>query len=539
MTVNRWAVLAAACAIAANTPLFFNNGTFWDGWAYDATWRYRDFDGIYQSLSSAGRPGWAVIYFALGVIDPIWGFKLATATGLTASAFLATILLVRFGLPSAASGAIASLASIWPANAAMVSQTPSIYPLLLASVLAAAALMLPKSASDNPSFMRITIAVLIAAIGATFEALIPVIFLIPVISALHARDPRRILRLWPFYALGLVAAVLAFKVFAPIGDYAGERTVGGLASTLRIVLDWTEIIAFTAEFQLPELTPAAPILAISLLATAFTYAVVKKRMYHVQTEAAAATWLKLLLVACAAYMLLSLPFAIGGRVPNSGWSYRHVLLLGLPVAMMAAAWIGLLAVAFNSRAVTAWICAGCMALGILQLLNLWTNYALWQSRWARDVAILRALASDPVARDARVLWIDDEFPRVLGERTRFYEWLGMADRALGRAPRLPFAASYLDGEGRDPAVRDALVSQIAESVGNRTSQVIGFWGRGVTPTQCQIRITIRAGAYNRPPGVRMALAYLTRAVTSSSQEFDAWIKLVAEVEIKPVANCPA
>ncbi|MBI3506478.1 MAG: hypothetical protein HY059_16695 [Proteobacteria bacterium] len=537
---RRFALVCAGIALAANFPLFLNAGIFWDGLLYDQTWRYGDFHSIYQSLSSAGRPGWAVIYYAFGhFIDPVWGFRFASAAGIGASAAFAFLILHRLGLPRLMSAMCATLAACAPANAVLVSQTPAIYPFLQACALGAALCALPERNGSGIGAPRLAAGALLACIACTFEALLIPIAGIPLVAAFARRDAgdwfRAALRALQYPVIAVAGAVLSFRLFFPVGDYARERNVRGLADWLSVVVDFSDLARFSFGYDPMAVFGSVAGLAGAAFLAAGAYAAVRRNA----PEESGTLKDALALCACGAllFAILALPFAAGGRVPATGWSYRHALLLGLPAAMIVVGFLSIVGGLFEVRHRQAFTAAGAALVAALQLSALWTNYSLWQSRWAKDQAMVTQLAHVSWGGKVRVLWIDDQYPRTLGERLRFYEWAALAERAWGRNAPLPLGADYLDGPGRDPATRDRQVQVAADTVARRTSEVVARLGKDVSADACQVRLTVRPGVYVHPPGPRMAIAYLLRSLTSSPDQFADWLRIIAEIEVTPVSNC--
>ena len=73
------------------------------------------------------------------------------------------------------------------------------------------------------------------------------------------------------------------------------------------------------------------------------------------------------------------------------------------------------------------------------------GYLGWQSRAAKDKAIVLHLRDNEEARRASVLWVRDEVPRGDEVEYRFYEWASMAELAWGDERHVGFA------EGTSPA----------------------------------------------------------------------------------------
>jgi len=106
----------------------------------------------------------------------------------------------------------------------------------------------------------------------------------------------------------------------------------------------------------------------------------------------------------------TLPYILVGKSPMSGVLMRNTILMQVPLSvMLVGAWRVL-----QSRAITvAKTNVATVALLILFVLftaRWWENYAAWQARAAKDIAVAQYLAKNPPWANFSVYWIEDNFP---------------------------------------------------------------------------------------------------------------------------------
>ena len=127
-----------------------------------------------------------------------------------------------------------------------------------------------------------------------------------------------------------------------------------------------------------------------------------------------------------------LPYAAVGKSAEVwGWDARHALLLPVPLALVIVGFVRPLArrVPPRTLAVAAAVVIGAMALTAERA------HLAWEGRWAKDLAFIDALRSEPVLRDRSVLIVRDELPLVPGDVYRSYELTAMAHAAWGGRAR--------------------------------------------------------------------------------------------------------
>jgi hypothetical protein len=105
----------------------------------------------------------------------------------------------------------------------------------------------------------------------------------------------------------------------------------------------------------------------------------------------------------------ALPYILVGKSPMSGVLMRNAILMQLPLSvMLVGAWRVL-----QSRAITvAKTNVATVALLILFVLFIsrwWENYAAWQARTAKDIAVTQYLTKNPQWANFSVYWIEDKF----------------------------------------------------------------------------------------------------------------------------------
>ncbi len=133
-------------------------------------------------------------------------------------------------------------------------------------------------------------------------------------------------------------------------------------------------------------------------------------------------------------ILAMLPYILVGKAPRAhGYTTRHGMLLAIPVGILITGIAGLI----PSRKQWQIIIRRCALVTAYtgSVLALWTNYALWEARWAKDSSLITYFTDHPELKSIGTFVIEDGMP-VTTEHYRYYEWGGMMRKAWGEQGRI-------------------------------------------------------------------------------------------------------
>lgn len=437
-----WRAIVAILLVAlvAHGLIALNGGVFWDDWLLIDALRNDHASAVWNLAANRGIPTDAFIWWGVaGLPHMVIGYKIVVVILLALSGLLARWCALEYGLSPRESLIVACLAVAYPGCEAWV--VLSITQYLVYYVVFLAAVWTAFRASTAPRWpwtFRIVAAVLFYL---SFGLNSLLVWSPAVCVLLFLRERRRLPAAErpgnPGSVAGAVfrvgypfgAAVLYWIVkqmfFRPTGLYAGYNAIH--------LVSWA-IVRSPLLFVLNGIImPVA-----DSLATLFRYPVVLLlamagawiafRAARVSASRVAGSWAPLVAAGVVGLALAVVPYSVVGLAPERhGWSTRHNLLLGLPLAvlivglMRAAAARGATAVRISTAAVVVLIIAFAARSAAVDL--------GWLGRWAATRSITLNL---PVtARMASVVWIDDRIDGPTEEPYRFYEWASILEQFDG------------------------------------------------------------------------------------------------------------
>jgi hypothetical protein len=212
--------------------------------------------------------------------------------------------------------------------------------------------------------------------------------------------------------------------------------------------------------------------------------------------------------------------AVGLAPSTAGWSTRHALLLGLPMAIIIVGFLRLIPARF--RVAAPYVGASLVLAFTLSTIRF---YAAWQARWAKDRAILAGLASATWLKPYSVYWIDDQFP-LGGEPGRgTYEWASMFRTVWGGQSRIGLElqrASETDSTYRLGATSRYYIADY--NLGN------------YDPKGPQVLLTIKPIMYRYSDSqlTRRYLFFRFRDAIRHDDEFGIFLRSLARIEARPI-----
>lgn len=118
--------------LLCHLPFLINQGTFWDSWIYTYLLETNQKDLFIQQWAWNGRPLIGHLYWALGSIDTMWGFKIPILTSMIASTCLLYHMLTHhFKITHQHSLFIALFFMLYPAHQTNIAFTISIFDLAM------------------------------------------------------------------------------------------------------------------------------------------------------------------------------------------------------------------------------------------------------------------------------------------------------------------------------------------------------------------------------------------------------------------------
>lgn len=229
-----------------------------------------------------------------------------------------------------------------------------------------------------------------------------------------------------------------------------------------------------------------------------------------------------------AFLVLAVvPYIVVGLAPSAeGWSSRHTILLGVPVALIVVSSARLLFAPSKGQlsAVGAAVIVSLLAGFVLDAAQ---GYIGWEARWLTDSSFVANLAADPAAGKYSVYWIRDD-DRLGGEPSyRFYEWSALLTRAYGGQTRVG-----VDATTPDPAFLDANAQYFNSSYGLA----------GLDPSGCEAVVTITRGP-TAGSQLGMVAHYFIYSLTDPAYR-GRWLAGLTAVSVQAVdspraTSCPA
>jgi hypothetical protein len=132
--------------------------------------------------------------------------------------------------------------------------------------------------------------------------------------------------------------------------------------------------------------------------------------------------------------LAMLPYILVDKAPRAhGYTTRHGMLLAIPIGILIAGSVQMIGCRNRWQRLAVWLVLTSAYIG--SVLALWTNYAVWEARSAKDTALIAYFMDHPELQNIGTFVIEDGMP-ITTESYRYYEWGAMMRRAWGKPGHL-------------------------------------------------------------------------------------------------------
>jgi hypothetical protein len=508
---SRTALVIVAATVAVHGLLLVNDGVYWDGHLLYTLLGNRDWTELSAMFSEAGAPYTAGVHWALGRPSHIvLAYKVAMFAAILAAALGIWRLAVESGRATHSEAAwIAVLAMAYPGYRVGVELIEA--PNLIAYGCGFWAAWIDLQAVRRQGLGAILIH-LIAATLFVFSFVMPSMLMMFVAYVLFAALTRKTgPGDWFAWCLPPAVFVASLLIFRPTGSYTGYNEVSlSINSAVTEVAWFIRYAVYGATNRALAGLVAEPLFAVAALLAA-------RAAFTWSAEGAAAPRLGIRDVAFAVLVfgLVVGPYAVVGKHPLlDGWTTRHTLLVGLPLAIAV--------VAIGSMSERAWRLkpyvreVALTALAVAFGLSLVQSYLGWQARWVKDASVMSNLKATPGAQRYSIFLMDDRFA-VGGDPTyRVYEWPSMFRRIWG-------------DQTHAAIVGERPVEEIERTIGPLKRPRFNF--ADVDALGCQATLTIQRG--------RQATDDLTMTITYTytrlfrPERLAAYFAQVSSVEVSP------
>jgi len=499
-------LLIGVIAVLSHGLLLLNDGTYWDEWLLGSYLAEGNWTEVHGWAAEAGLPAIAYFYWALKLLGLLAYYKIIAFLLLYVSAVLVFKLCRQFNwLTPVEAVSVAVLSLVYPAYQTSIELSTFRYLFFYCLFLYAVLQLWRTARADADKPLQLTpwrrgflLAILFFSFNLNsllvfyFPLLLVVFWQIKDVNSLSWIEVAKteLIRKIDFIVLPFVHFAVKSIFFPAHGAYAGYNELHLNAASVATHLGNYARTALYGQID-ASLTGlfAYPMAVIFILALTYLAYV---RYQRAESESTVRpTPIKLipiyLLLLFGVALLLSgmFPYAAVGVSPSvSGWSTRHSLLVGLPMAllmvvMLRSLWIGrpvgppggldgrFMALLIGSALVVAFS------------LSTVSYYIGWQARAVKDKAIMADLADVVVLKKFSVFWINDLYP-LGGERLyRFYEWAGMFKKTWGGESRIGFQVQGYP--------QTALAAY--KSLYNKSNNLSEF-----DPSGCQAGLIIKQGA---------------------------------------------
>jgi len=433
-------------ALVAHGWLVFNTGNYWDDWLLYTQLKSGDWTSV---TGMADQLGGIPTYFYVWVIaaalpPPVIGFKVLAFLLIAGSGLLIYVIGRESGLVTRAEALLIScLAVAYPSDHTHVLLITVPY-LVYWFLFLLGMLLLMRSESTVGALRWVLRLLALACLLMSFELNSLLVFyagalLFGVLYLGHKRGqalmatitrelPRR---------LDLVLAPLAFwfvyrTFFPPNGIYSYYHQFDWHLESLISSARGFWLSGVVAQFRDSiDALAGLPVLWLLLLIAVHRFWSASGLGREQTGPRLAMLGFGLLLAVLAVF-----PYIAVGLAPNDhGWSSRHTILLGVPIAIVTVAGVRIL---FPSRSGALGTLAGAILASLVLgfTLDSASTYIGWEARWLKDSSVIANLSSTPGADRYSVYWITDSDP-VGGEAGyRFYEWASILNRAFGGQSRV-------------------------------------------------------------------------------------------------------
>lgn len=516
-----------ACVTVAHGLLLIMDGVYWDSWLLYAADVSNDWETIYTMWARTGIPWRAFPHQLLGYTpDFVLAHHVLTFFFIACAACLVYLILVRSGFfTRLESLLIACLSAVYPAlqTAFVLEVTEFLFSYFAFLVGVYFALLAHDTRGRARIGWRIGSLVFFSA-GFTTRSLLVFYFgfLIFLFAYFRRQDRPSSKTIRKELLEHIDFLVLPFLFWFLIDTFFPSTSGDAAANEIRsdLPLIWQHLRAF---FTNAGVMPAAriPSLAPIVLATGLAFFLLWQWLFpRFKTLAAERASFPLSPWITLGYSLLLLflaafPYAVVGKSPGiEGWTTRHALLSGLPMAILFAG----LAKFLYRQPEMIWQRIGYGALVFLVTvfsLTLAQNYLTWQTRWIKDQSVMLQLRDNKIAQQSSTVWIRDTFPPVGQEPYRYYEWSSMFKVLWGGESRIG-----LD----DVRDRNAVLKLKFE----RNFNLRDYRRKG-----CQALLTIQPKTRGKMPD---ALDYFALKFSGNADALENYVRQVARIYVTVAEN---
>ena len=523
LRARRDEAIVLGVALLAHGLLVLNTGIYWDDWLLYTQLRHGNWDQVRGMADQLGGvPTYLYIWIAAASIPPpAVGFKILALLLIAASGLLILAICRQSGLVSRTDALlIACLGVAYPADHTHVLLITVPYLVYWVAFLIGVLVLLRSELIGGPGrWLLRVLALLCFVFSFGLNSLLLFYFgaLLIGVVILNRRQgipPRRIITHELPRRLDLIIAPLAFWFvyrtwFPPNGTYGYYHQ-----------FDWTwdSISSSAAGFwqaglaaQFRDSISALLFLPVVWLAFLVAAHWMWPRRLPAGSMGARAAMLALglLLVVLAAFPYI----AVGLSPSEHGWSSRHTILLGVPVALVI---VGAARLLFGTRDGRFGVVGGAVVLSLLGgfIIDTAEGYLGWQARWITDSSVMANLASAPGAGGYSVYWVDDRYQLGGEPQYRFYEWSSMLGQAFGGQTRI----------GLDTATVQPSFLDTGKPFFNASYNLSGF-----DPAGCEARVSITRGPRAGSELGLVARYYFYGLVEPS--KFNRWLAGVTTIKV--------
>lgn len=465
--------LIGLVALLGHGLLLLNDGTYFDSWLMQPMLRERNWSEVYNWFSEMGLPVSAYVFWGAELSGEHYQ-AIAFLSKLFSAVLIYKICLRLTWVNRYEALGIALLSLAYPAYQAAVASCNLHYEFFYCLFLLAAWLLLRSEQAGGhkgPTLFARVLTLLLFFLAFNLNSLLVFYFAFLLLLFLHLKQanllswsvalktllPRHI----DFILLPFVYWAGKKLLFPTHGKYESYNTINlSLTSLVTHMLDFIKTAGYAqVEVSVVHLMGQPMLWILALAGIYLSYSRFMKNgkaavLSHIEIEQESrkTKWIFMYGI----LLLLSGVFAysaVGLSPSPSGWSTRHAILVGLPMAILIVAalrplWINGLYHEpgnFDARLVSILIGGSLLAAFTLSTIN---YYVGWQVRAIKDRAIMTGLSEAPILKKFSVFWIDDQFPAG-GERVyRFYEWSSMFKQIWGGESRIGL---QIQGYGNNPA----------------------------------------------------------------------------------------
>ncbi|MBI5568388.1 MAG: hypothetical protein HY914_00430 [Desulfomonile tiedjei] len=441
----RESLLLLTTALLAHGLLLLNDGVYWDAWLYHPVLGTGSWDAVYTPFLRAGLPIEGSTIWLVGRLGPdTFVFKLVAFATVVLSAFAIKSIGNRLGVTTREENLCLALLTLLYPNVDMMVGFPHVSRWVdYAIFLGAARLALSvEGLVGTRHFVLRPVVLLLFFVSFNNNALLVFYFgflWLLFVSVGHDRGPTsRLPSPFRFLTRHLDYVVLPFafwlvkEAFFPRhGEYAGyNRFVDTPIPLLKALYyflanavygQMNEALLQVAHYPLVAL--AAGLIALGAYDR---FNLGSQRFFGDRSCSTRFLLFGVVLLGMAIF-----PYIVVGLWPDlSGWSSRHAMMVGLPLAMLVM-WATCSVFLNSARSLSR---SGFVALVVLMvglgLVNI-RNHMGWEARWVKDRSIMAHLAQIHRPANLSVIRVDDRYPIGSNDYYRFYEWTGMFREVWG------------------------------------------------------------------------------------------------------------